>query len=73
MDCAGCVLAESILHTLDPFVFEVSPGVGPRWYGVAYLSGFIVGWLILRALARTGRIPLDARRSATSSRMSCSG
>jgi len=62
MDCAGCVLAESILHTLDPFVFEVSPGVGPRWYGVAYLSGFIVGWLILRALARTGRIPLDARQ-----------
>ena len=33
-------LAESLLHTLDPFVFELTPGVGPRWYGTAYLAGF---------------------------------
>jgi len=56
------VLADSILHTLDPFVFQISPGVGPRWYGTAYLSGFIVGWLILRWLANSGRIPMSARQ-----------
>ena len=56
------LLAESILHTLDPFVFEISPGVGPRWYGAAYLSGFIVGWLILRWLANSGRVPMNARQ-----------
>ena len=59
---APAVLADSILHTLDPFVFEISPGVGPRWYGTAYLSGFIVGWLILRWLAKSGRIPMSARQ-----------
>ncbi|MFZ4749732.1 MAG: prolipoprotein diacylglyceryl transferase [Phycisphaerales bacterium] len=56
------LLAESMLHTLDPFVFEISPGVGPRWYGAAYLSGFIVGWLILRWLATSGRVPMNARQ-----------
>ena len=56
------VLAESILHTLDPFVFEITPGVGPRWYGTAYLSGFLLGWIILRWLATSGRIPLSARQ-----------
>lgn len=58
----AAVLAESILHTLDPFVFEISTGVGPRWYGTAYLSGFIVGWLILRWLSKSGRIPLNPRQ-----------
>ena len=55
------ILAE-IVHTLDPFVFEISPGVGPRWYGTAYLAGFLLGWLILRWLATSGRIPLDRRQ-----------
>lgn len=53
-------LAESTVHTLDPFVFEIAPGVGPRWYGVSYLAGFVVGWLLLRALARRSLIPLRA-------------
>ena len=56
------ILAESIVHTLDPFVFQISPGVGPRWYGIAYLAGFVVGWLVLRWLARSGRIPLSPRQ-----------
>ncbi|MEY3143087.1 MAG: hypothetical protein RLY21_1580 [Planctomycetota bacterium] len=56
------ILADAIVHTLDPFVFELSPGVGLRWYGTAYLAGFVVGWLILRALAKTGRIPLSLRQ-----------
>jgi phosphatidylglycerol:prolipoprotein diacylglycerol transferase len=62
MPVSTATLAESIVHTLDPFVFEISPGVGPRWYGTAYLSGFLVGWLILRWLARSGRIPMSARQ-----------
>ncbi len=51
-------LAESLVHTLDPFVFEIAPGVGPRWYGTAYMCGFVLGWLILRWLAKSGRIPM---------------
>ena len=56
------ILADAIVHTLDPFVFEFSPGIGLRWYGTAYLCGFLAGWIILRVLARTGRIPLSARQ-----------
>jgi len=51
-------LAESILHTLDPFVFEIRPGIGPRWYGVSYAMGFLVAWLMVRWMARTGRTAL---------------
>ena len=54
------LLAESIVHHLDPFVFEISQGIGPRWYGVSYAMGFLVAWLVLRWLARTGRTPLPA-------------
>lgn len=56
------ILSEAIVHTLDPFVFEVAPGVGPRWYGTAYIAGFIVGWFILGRLARSGRIPFSSRQ-----------
>ncbi len=52
------LLAESVLHTVDPFAFEIAPGVGPRWYGLSYLAGFVVGWLILRAVARRGLVPM---------------
>jgi phosphatidylglycerol:prolipoprotein diacylglycerol transferase len=62
MPASPALLADSILHTLDPFVFEIAPGMGPRWYGTAYLAGFVVGWSILRWLATSGRIPLSARQ-----------
>ena len=55
---SALLLAESFVHTLDPFVFEIAPGVGPRWYGLSYLAGFIVGWLVLRSIARRGLVPL---------------
>jgi phosphatidylglycerol:prolipoprotein diacylglycerol transferase len=59
---AGTLLAEALVHTLDPFVFEFSPGVGLRWYGTAYIAGFIVGWLVLRQLATSGRVPMSLRQ-----------
>jgi phosphatidylglycerol:prolipoprotein diacylglycerol transferase len=62
MSGTSAVIAQSIVHTLDPFVFEISPGVGPRWYGTAYLAGFAVGYAILRWLAKSGRIPLSTRQ-----------
>ncbi len=52
------LLAESYVHTLDPFAFEFSEGIGIRWYGLAYLSGFLFGWLMLRWLAATNRVAL---------------
>ena len=48
----------SIVHTLDPFAIQFSPQLGVRWYGVAYASGFLLAWFLLRELARRGRIGL---------------
>jgi phosphatidylglycerol:prolipoprotein diacylglycerol transferase len=41
----------------DPVAFSIGPlfGFGPlqvRWYGLAYLAGFLVGWLGMRARAK---------------------
>lgn len=48
-------LAESYLHKLDPFVVQFTETFGLRWYGLAYVTGFIVAWLLLRWLAATRR------------------
>ncbi len=43
-------------HDIDPFIFEVGDGFGLRWYGAAYLVGFVVAYLILRLLSRSRRL-----------------
>jgi phosphatidylglycerol:prolipoprotein diacylglycerol transferase len=40
------------LHTLDPFALRLTHDMGVRWYGLAYIGGFVAAWLILRALAK---------------------
>ncbi|RMH28464.1 MAG: prolipoprotein diacylglyceryl transferase [Planctomycetota bacterium] len=40
------------LHTLDPFAIRFTHTFGVRWYGLAYLAGFLCGWWLLRAMAR---------------------
>lgn len=54
------LLAEAWVHTFDPFAIELPfmPGGGIRWYGLSYLAGFLVGFLLLRRVTRHGRSPL---------------
>ncbi len=52
------LLAEAWIHDLDPFLVEFSDGIGLRWYGLSYIAGFLVGWLLLRLLARSRRTAL---------------
>lgn len=43
----------SYVHTLDPFLLEIYNGIGIRWYGLAYLAGFVIGyWLIVKLSQR---------------------
>jgi len=42
------------LHRLDPFAIEFSKGFGIRWYGLSYLAGFLVGYLLIRRIVRVG-------------------
>jgi len=42
------------LHTLSPFIWEITPGFGPRWYGFAYVMAFLAGYLVYRRLSEQG-------------------
>lgn len=42
------------VHDLDPEVFPLFGPLKLRWYGLAYLAGFVAGFLLLRHLARRG-------------------
>ncbi|HYE03647.1 MAG TPA: prolipoprotein diacylglyceryl transferase [Phycisphaerales bacterium] len=42
------------VHTLDPYIVRFGGGYGVRWYGTAYLTGFLLGYLLLRWLTRRG-------------------
>ncbi len=59
------ILAEAYLHRLDPFAVKFPAGWplgGLRWYGLAYLAGFVLAWLSVRWLTATRRsaIPVSA-------------
>ena len=43
------------LPPFDPIAFHLGP-LAVRWYGLAYLLGFVLAYYLLRALARRGRL-----------------
>jgi len=47
------VLLAYYIHDLSPFLIQIG-GFGLRWYGLAYLAGFIVGILFYKHLAKRG-------------------
>lgn len=58
-------LSDYWIHDLSPFLWEFpepysnwGPG-GIRWYGIAYLLGFIIAGAILRIAWKKGRSPYD--------------
>lgn len=42
------------LDTFSPFIWEITPGFGMRWYGFAYVLAFAVGYFIYHWLSRRG-------------------
>ncbi len=50
------------LHDLDPFAVRIAGDFGVRWYGLAYIAGFVAAWFIWRALARRGACLLKPER-----------
>jgi len=51
------LLLQIRMPDIDPVIFHLGP-VAIRWYGFSYLLGFLVGWAILRKLAKRGLLPL---------------
>lgn len=52
------------LDLFSPFIFEIRPGVGLRWYGLAYVASFLLGYLLYRHLAQRGYTDLPASQVA---------
>jgi len=45
------------VHDLNPFLIRFSENFGIRWYGVAYLTGFVAGTWLLYRYWKAGRSP----------------
>ncbi len=43
------------VHNLNPFLIQFSSSFGIRWYGLAYLTGFVVGAMMMIFIAKRGR------------------
>jgi phosphatidylglycerol:prolipoprotein diacylglycerol transferase len=48
---------------ISPVIVNIYGPLAVRWYGLMYLVGFLVGYVLLMRLARTGRLPLDPQRT----------
>lgn len=51
------------VHDLDPVALPIFGGLALRWYGLAYLMGFVAAFLLLRNLARRGLWVLAAEKT----------
>ncbi|MDE0151811.1 MAG: prolipoprotein diacylglyceryl transferase [Bdellovibrionales bacterium] len=47
------------LHNLDPFAIAFTGDFGIRWYGLAYITAFIIGNYFLLELLKRNRTPLS--------------
>ncbi|QOJ00830.1 MAG: prolipoprotein diacylglyceryl transferase [Phycisphaeraceae bacterium] len=50
-------------HSINPVILHLWGSFSVRWYGLSYLAGFVLGFLILRTLARRRLTPLPADRA----------
>jgi phosphatidylglycerol:prolipoprotein diacylglycerol transferase len=48
------------VHHLDPYAIKLWEGGPIRWYGLSYLMGFVVGYLLIRRVARVGKDAMPA-------------
>lgn len=50
------------VHDLNPLIFRLYDGVGPRWYGLAYVLAFLASYLLFHWLAKHGYADLPVAR-----------
>ncbi|MBC2605299.1 prolipoprotein diacylglyceryl transferase [Pelagicoccus albus] len=51
-------------HDLDPFILRFTETFGIRWYGLAYVAGFMVGAWLLHIYYKKGLSPLDTNQQS---------
>jgi phosphatidylglycerol:prolipoprotein diacylglycerol transferase len=47
------------VHDLDPVIIQFTETLAVRWYGLAYVAGFLVAFGLLRLYWKKGRSPLN--------------
>lgn len=52
------------VHQLDPVIFQVGGSLALRWYGLAYLAGFLAGYVLLKRLAERKLWVLQPEKTA---------
>lgn len=50
------------VHDLDPFAIQIFGNFGIRWYGLAYLMGFVSSYFIIQFLSKRGKIHLQSEQ-----------
>ncbi len=58
----SALLANAYLHSLDPIILPISGDFAVRWYGLSYIAGFLLGWLIVWGMAKSHRSIIPAER-----------
>jgi phosphatidylglycerol:prolipoprotein diacylglycerol transferase len=53
---------QSYLHQLDPFAIQFTESFGLRWYGLAYIAGFLVAWAAIRWMGQRKITPIQPNR-----------
>lgn len=56
------LLLSAWVHNLDPYMIKLWEGGPIRWYGMAYLLAFVVGWFLIRRITQAGNSPLASQR-----------
>lgn len=56
--------ASPYIHDLNPVIWQITDSIALRWYGVAYLLGFIAGYFLLSWLSRRKLYPVPQDRLA---------
>jgi phosphatidylglycerol:prolipoprotein diacylglycerol transferase len=57
-------LLATYIHHLDPFAIQFTETFGIRWYGLAYVAGFVAAFLIIRWFVRMGASELKESQVA---------
>ena len=60
----SCRVIAQFIHDLNPVALPIYGNLAVRWYGLAYLAGFVAGFLLLRHLARRSLWVLKPEKTA---------
>lgn len=49
-------------HRLNPEIFSITETLAVRWYGLAYLAGFLIAFLLMRRLSTEGKFAVPPQQ-----------